>query len=54
MTQTTLRWLLVAVVIFAVVALAIWAHGPKHHEGDEVGTHGTDVYAPNTHVVIVP
>lgn len=49
--RTTIRWLLIAAVILAVIGLIIWARGPKHHEGDEIGSHGKNV---NGHVVIVP
>ena len=50
--RPTLRWLLIAVAILAVIGLVIWARGPKNHEGDEIGSHGTNVYV--HHVIIVP
>ena len=51
--RTTIYWLLIAVATFAVIGLMIWAHGPKDHEGDEIGSHGGNVYT-QTHVDIVP
>jgi hypothetical protein len=35
---------LVAVVLtLALVGLIAYARGPKHHRGDEIGTHGTKI-----------
>jgi hypothetical protein len=47
-------WLLLGAAILVVIGLLIWARGPRHHRGDEFGTHGTDVYVRHGHVVIVP
>jgi len=41
-------WLLALVLALCVVGLIAYARGPKHHHGDEVGTHGTKI------VVVVP
>jgi hypothetical protein len=37
------RWLLIAAAAALIVGLAAYARGPKHHRGDEVGSHGTKV-----------
>jgi peptidoglycan hydrolase-like protein with peptidoglycan-binding domain len=34
------RWLLIAVAALLVVGLIAYARGPKHHHGDETGSHG--------------
>jgi len=39
------RWLALAmalVLLFGVIGLIAYARGPKHHHGDEIGTHGTN------------
>jgi len=41
-------WLIAIFLSLCVVGLIAYARGPKHHHGDEVGTHGTKV------VVVVP
>jgi hypothetical protein len=41
-------WVIALVVALCVVGLIAYARGPKHHHGDEVGTHGTKI------VVVVP
>ncbi len=41
-------WLIAIFLALCVVGLIAYARGPKHHHGDEVGTHGTKV------VVVVP
>jgi hypothetical protein len=28
-------------LVLAIVGLIAYARGPKHHRGDEIGTHGT-------------
>ena len=38
-----IRWLLIAVGLLLVVGLIAYARGPKHHRGDEIGSHGTKV-----------
>jgi hypothetical protein len=37
------RWLLIAAAGLLVVGLIAYARGPKHHRGDEIGSHGTKV-----------
>jgi hypothetical protein len=36
-------WLLILVGALLVVGLIAYARGPKHHRGDEIGSHGTKV-----------
>jgi len=31
------RWFMAALLILAVVGLLVWARGPDHHRGDDVG-----------------
>jgi hypothetical protein len=38
-----IEWLLVAFCALLVVGLIAYARGPKHHRGDEIGSHGTTV-----------
>jgi hypothetical protein len=52
--RTTTDWLLLTAAVLAVIGLLVWARGPKHHRGDEVGSHGANVYTRHVHVVIVP
>ena len=38
------RWLAFSIALLLVlgmVAFGAYARGPKHHHGDEIGTHGT-------------
>jgi hypothetical protein len=44
------RWLIILAGALLVVGLIAYARGPKHHRGDEVGTHGTKI----TVVHVVP
>ena len=37
------EWLLIAVGALLVIGLIAYARGPKHHRGDEIGSHGTKV-----------
>jgi hypothetical protein len=37
------EWLLVLVGALLVAGLIAYARGPKHHRGDEIGSHGTKV-----------
>ena len=37
------EWLLIIAAALLVVGLIAYARGPKHHHGDEVGTHGTKI-----------
>jgi hypothetical protein len=43
------EWLLIAAGVLLVVGLIAYARGPKHHRGDEVGSHGTKIVV--VHVV---
>ena len=36
-------WVIALVVALCVVDLIAYARGPKHHHGDEIGTHGTKI-----------
>jgi hypothetical protein len=36
-------WLIALVLALCVVGLIAYARGPKHHHGDEIGTHGTKI-----------
>ena len=36
-------WLLIVVAGLLIVGLIAYARGPKHHRGDEVGSHGTKI-----------
>ena len=36
-------WVLIAIAGLLVVGLIAYARGPKHHHGDELGSHGTKV-----------
>lgn len=38
-----MRWVIVIACALLVVGLIAYARGPKHHRGDEVGTHGTKI-----------
>jgi peptidoglycan hydrolase-like protein with peptidoglycan-binding domain len=38
-----LQWVLIAAAALLVVGLIAYARGPEHHEGDEVGSHGTRI-----------
>jgi hypothetical protein len=37
------EYLLVALGVLLIVGLMAYARGPKHHRGDEIGSHGTKV-----------
>ena len=39
--MSSVRWLLIVAAALLVVGLIAYARGPKHHRGDEIGTHGT-------------
>lgn len=36
-------WGILIVMALAVVGMIAYARGPKHHRGDEIGTHGTKI-----------
>jgi hypothetical protein len=38
-----IEWLLIVAAGLLVVGLIAYARGPKHHRGDEIGSHGTKV-----------
>ena len=44
-----MEWLLIGACALLIVGLITYARGPKHHRGDEVGSHGTKVVV--VHVV---
>jgi hypothetical protein len=37
------EWLLIAAGALLVIGLIAYGRGPKHHRGDEIGSHGTKV-----------
>jgi hypothetical protein len=37
------EWLLIVAAGLLIVGLIAYARGPKHHRGDEVGSHGTKI-----------
>ena len=40
------RWFALAmalVLALGIIGLIAYARGPKHHRGDEIGTHGTKI-----------
>jgi hypothetical protein len=39
--REVLRWMVVVAAILVIVGLISYARGPKHHRGDEIGSHGT-------------
>lgn len=41
--------ILIGVAAALLIGLAVYASGPKHHRGDEIGTHGTKIVV--VHVV---
>jgi len=41
--RRVVEWLLIACAAVLVVGLIAYARGPKHHRGDEIGSHGTKV-----------
>jgi hypothetical protein len=45
------RWLAVLIGValgLCIVGLIAYARGPKHHHGNEIGTHGTKVVVVTT------
>jgi hypothetical protein len=41
-----MRWIAWGLLIFfalSLIGLFAYARGPKHHRGDEIGTHGTKI-----------
>jgi hypothetical protein len=41
--RRVVEWLLIACAAALIVGLIAYARGPKHHRGDEIGSHGTKV-----------
>jgi hypothetical protein len=41
--RRVVEWLLIVAAALLIVGLIAEARGPKHHHGDEVGSHGTKV-----------
>jgi len=41
--RRAVEWLLIVAAGLLVIGLIAYARGPKHHRGDEVGSHGTKV-----------
>jgi hypothetical protein len=41
--QRAIAWLLLVAAGLLVVGLMAYVRGPKHHHGDQVGSHGTKV-----------
>jgi hypothetical protein len=41
-------WVIALLVALCVVGLIAYARGPKHHHGDEIGTHGTKIVVVTT------
>jgi peptidoglycan hydrolase-like protein with peptidoglycan-binding domain len=41
--RTWVRWLIIVAAGLLVVGLIAYARGPKHHHGDETGSHGTSL-----------
>jgi len=35
------RWLVMVVAVVLILGLVVYARGPEHHRGDDIGTHGT-------------
>jgi hypothetical protein len=38
-----MRWLLIVGAVLFLIGLMAYAHGARHHRGDEIGSHGTQV-----------
>jgi hypothetical protein len=38
--RRAVRWLIIVAGALLVIGLIAYARGPKHHHGDEVGSHG--------------
>jgi hypothetical protein len=46
MMQDAARWLAILILVvlaLSIVGLIAYARGPKHHEGNNVGSHGTNI-----------
>jgi hypothetical protein len=38
-----IAWILLIALALGLVGMIAYARGPKHHRGDEIGSHGTKV-----------
>ena len=38
-----IEWVVIAAAVLLLIGLIAKARGPKHHRGDEIGSHGTKV-----------
>jgi len=47
--RRAVEWFVVVAAALLLVGLMAYARGPKHHRGDELGSHGTKVVV--VHVV---
>jgi hypothetical protein len=46
-----MRWIAWFLLVFfglSLIGLLAYARGPKHHHGDEIGTHGTKIVVVTT------
>ena len=41
--RQAIAWVLIVVAGLLIIGLMAEARGPKHHHGDEIGSHGTKV-----------
>jgi hypothetical protein len=42
--RDALRWLIVIGAVLVLIGLIAYGRGPKHHRGDDVGSHGAAAY----------
>jgi hypothetical protein len=35
------RWLIILAIVLVIIGLIAYARGPKHHHGDDVGSHSS-------------
>ena len=38
-----IEWLIILAAVAVLIGLMAYARGPKHHHGDDIGTHGTKI-----------
>ena len=41
--RRVIEWVVIAAAVLLIIGLIAKARGPKHHRGDEIGSHGTKV-----------
>jgi hypothetical protein len=41
--RDVVKWVIIAAAVLVLIGLIAKARGPKHHRGDEIGSHGTKV-----------